>query len=109
MTTRKSWAPSSSETFSATTMPTRATQVLVLSFSLFLSFAPALWLSLIFDVLTLSVAANTKVFTLGRHRTNDVQLEDIVASKFHARITWQNVYWQNFFWLQASAPTFTPF
>ena len=47
--------------------------------------------------------ANTKVFTLGRHRTNDVQLNDLVASKFHARITWQNVYWQNFFWLQVTS------
>jgi pSer/pThr/pTyr-binding forkhead associated (FHA) protein len=42
------------------------------------------------------------VFTLGRHRTNDIQLNDLVASKFHARITWQNVYWQNFFWLQVA-------
>ncbi len=42
-----------------------------------------------------------RVFTLGRSSMNDIVLDhDVVVSKVHARIVWQNVYWQNFFWLQ---------
>jgi len=62
--------------------------------------APLLRLSLVNTPHCLVVVARTRVFTLGRHRTNDIFLNDIVASKFHARIIWKSIYWQNVYWLQ---------
>lgn len=41
----------------------------------------------------------TTVVTIGRHKTNDIALPDLLVSKYHALIIWESVFFKNYFWL----------
>jgi Nif-specific regulatory protein len=42
---------------------------------------------------TLSLDEGTPVITLGRHSSNDIQLDDDRASRMHSRVLWRNGHW----------------